>query len=72
MSNNAPQVEVTTGPGFAAGSLDAMGEGPGFRKVRVALGVKEFGINAIVMPPGIGSGRHWHDQQEELYFVHKG
>lgn len=66
------QDAVVTGPGFAAGSLDGMGEGPGFRKVRAALDVKEFGINAIVMPPGIGSGRHWHDQQEELYFVHQG
>ena len=24
------------------------------------------------MPPGIASGRHFHDEQEELYFVHSG
>ncbi len=31
-----------------------------------------FGVNAIVMPPGIESGFHYHDTQEELYFVHRG
>ena len=31
-----------------------------------------FGVNAIVMPPGIESGFHYHDEQEELYFVHRG
>lgn len=64
--------QVTTGDGYAVGTLDAIGEGPGFRKIRQAFDVKEFGINAIVMPPGISSGRHWHDEQEELYFVHSG
>jgi mannose-6-phosphate isomerase-like protein (cupin superfamily) len=24
------------------------------------------------MPPGIDSGLHYHDTQEELYFVHRG
>ena len=31
-----------------------------------------FGVNVIVMPPGIESGFHYHDEQEELYFVHRG
>jgi mannose-6-phosphate isomerase-like protein (cupin superfamily) len=34
--------------------------------------VTAFGVNAIVMPPGIESGFHFHDEQEELYFVHRG
>jgi quercetin dioxygenase-like cupin family protein len=63
---------VTTGEGYAVGDLDALGEGYGFRKVRKGLGVTAFGINAIVMPPGYKSGRHYHDVQEELYFVHRG
>ncbi len=66
------QVAVTTGEGFAAGSLDGLGEGYGFRKVRRELGVDEFGVNAIVLPPGFSTGRHWHDEQQELYFVHEG
>ncbi len=52
--------------------LDELGEGPGFRKIRRALGVEEFGVNAVVMPPGIESGFHFHEKQEELYFVHAG
>jgi len=63
---------VSTGDGYAVGHLDALGDGPGFRKVRKGLGVTAFGVNAIVMPPGIESGFHYHDVQEELYFVHRG
>ena len=63
---------VVTGDGFAIGSLDSIGDGPGFRKVRRELDVKEFGVNAIVMPAGFSSGFHYHDEQEELYFVHQG
>jgi uncharacterized cupin superfamily protein len=63
---------VTTGPGYAVANLDDLGDGPGFRKVRRELGVQAFGINAIVLPPGIETGRHFHDRQEELYFVHAG
>ena len=37
-----------------------------------ALGVTAFGVNAIVLPPGIETGFHFHDEQEELYFVHRG
>jgi len=64
--------EVVTGQGYAVGHLDDLGEGPGFRKIRTALGVSAFGVNAVVMPAGIESGRHFHDEQEELYFVHQG
>jgi uncharacterized cupin superfamily protein len=64
--------DIVSGDGWAVGHLDAMGEGHGFRKIRRCLDVKAFGINAIVMPPGIESGRHYHDEQEETYFVHRG
>ncbi|HWD77169.1 MAG TPA: cupin domain-containing protein [Solirubrobacteraceae bacterium] len=64
--------EVTHGEGYAVASLDQMGNGPGFRKVRRELGVTAFGINALVLPPGYGSGVHYHDEQEETYFVHQG
>jgi uncharacterized cupin superfamily protein len=63
---------ITAGEGYAVGHLEDLGEGPGFRKVRRALGVTAFGVNVIVMPPGIESGAHYHDQQEELYFLHQG
>jgi uncharacterized cupin superfamily protein len=56
----------------AFSSLQELGDGPGFRKIRAALGVTAFGINGIVMPPGHEGFHHWHDTQDELYFVHRG
>jgi quercetin dioxygenase-like cupin family protein len=56
----------------AFGSLDELGDGYGFRKVRKALGVEAFGVNAIVYPPRYEGPEHYHDTQDELYFVHKG
>jgi mannose-6-phosphate isomerase-like protein (cupin superfamily) len=58
--------------GHAFGSIDELGEGYGFRKVRVPLGVTAFGVNAIVYPPGYEGFNHYHDEQDELYFVHAG
>ena len=57
-------------PAFS--SLDELGEGPGFRKVRQALGVTAFGVNAVVYPSGHEGFEHYHDTQDELYFVHRG
>ena len=58
--------------GFAFSSLDELGDTHGFRKVRTALGVTAFGVNGIVMPPGYEGFLHFHDRQDELYFVHRG
>jgi quercetin dioxygenase-like cupin family protein len=63
---------IVTGDGYAVGDLGLLGEGYGFRKIRKGLDVKEFGVNAIVMPPGFETNGHLHDEQEELYFVHRG
>jgi uncharacterized cupin superfamily protein len=58
--------------GYSFGSIDELGEGYGFRSVRRALGVSAFGVNAIVMPARFEGFNHWHDSQDELYFVHSG
>ena len=58
--------------GYAKGSIDEMGEGPGFRRIRRELGVTAFGVNALVYPPGQEGFLHYHDEQDELYFVHRG
>ena len=58
--------------GYAFGSIDELGEGYGFRKVRSALGIEAFGANVIVMPPRYEGFFHYHDEQDELYFVHAG
>jgi uncharacterized cupin superfamily protein len=60
------------GEGWAVASIDDLGDGPGFRKVRQALDVTEFGVNAVVLPPGYESRRHFHDRQQELYVVISG
>jgi quercetin dioxygenase-like cupin family protein len=64
--------KVRKGKGYAVANLDDLGEGPGFRKVRKGLDVTAFGVNAIVLPPDIETGFHYHDEQEELYFLHSG
>ncbi|MEA2160751.1 MAG: hypothetical protein QOD66_3131 [Solirubrobacteraceae bacterium] len=63
---------MTEQNGYAVSSLDQMGDGYGFRKIRRELGVTAFGINALVLPPGYETGVHYHDEQEETYFVHRG
>jgi len=63
---------VRRGDGYAVGHIDDLGDGPGFRKVRKGLGVTAFGVNVIILPAGIETGFHYHDLQEELYFVHRG
>jgi mannose-6-phosphate isomerase-like protein (cupin superfamily) len=64
--------EPRSGSGYTVSSLEQMGDGPGFRKVRRELGVTAFGINAIVLPAGYSTDLHYHEQQEETYFVHQG
>jgi len=66
------EMKATKGDGYAVAHLDELGEGPGFRKIRKALGVTAFGVNAIVLPPSYETGSHYHEEQEELYFVHRG
>lgn len=64
--------KVERGDGWSVAHLDDLGAGPGFRKIRPALGVTAFGVNAIVLPPGYATGMHFHEEQEELYFLHSG
>jgi quercetin dioxygenase-like cupin family protein len=64
--------DVAKGDGYAVSNLADLGDGPGFRKIRKELGVTAFGVNAIVLPPSYETGSHYHDEQEELYFLHSG
>jgi len=58
--------------GYSKSSIDELGDGPGFRKLRQALGVTAFGVNAVVYAPRFEGFLHYHDEQDELYFVHRG
>jgi mannose-6-phosphate isomerase-like protein (cupin superfamily) len=64
--------KVERGDGWSVANLADLGEGPGIRKIRTPLGVSAFGVNAIVLPPTYATGSHYHDEQEELYFLHSG
>ncbi|HXZ57886.1 MAG TPA: cupin domain-containing protein [Gaiellaceae bacterium] len=57
--------------GHAFGTIDEMGDGV-FRKVRQELGVTAFGVNVLVLAPGVVARPHYHTEQDELYFVHAG
>src|SRR5258708_29439061 len=72
MEASSDYPRVTRGEGYAVGHLEDLGDGPGFRKIRKGLDVTAFGVNAIVMPPGIETSFHYHDLQGERYFVHRG
>jgi mannose-6-phosphate isomerase-like protein (cupin superfamily) len=64
---------VTEGEGWAvAADAIAFGDGYGFRKVRKVIGVTEFGVNMITIPPGYATGGHAHERQQEMYFIHRG
>jgi mannose-6-phosphate isomerase-like protein (cupin superfamily) len=58
--------------GYQVNSLAELGDGYGFRKVRGPLGVTAFGVNFLVFPPHYEGPNHFHDTQDELYFVHRG
>ena len=58
--------------GYAFSSVDELGGGSGFRSVRRALGITAFGANVVVLPPQYEGFDHFHDTQDELYFVHSG
>jgi mannose-6-phosphate isomerase-like protein (cupin superfamily) len=59
-------------PEYRFATVDELGDGYGFRKVRQPLGIDAFGVNVIVMPPRYEGFEHYHDLQDELYFVHSG
>ncbi|MBO9532127.1 MAG: cupin domain-containing protein [Solirubrobacteraceae bacterium] len=64
--------DVTTGEGYSISSLDRLGDGFGFRKIRTPMGLTAFGANAVTLPPDYPTRNHFHEEQEELYFVHRG
>lgn len=57
--------------GYSHTSIEELGDET-FRKVRRALGITAFGANVLVIPPDTVGRPHYHELQDELYFVHKG
>ena len=43
------------------------------RQVGNALGLKNFGVNLVTLPPGTASSqRHWHSHQDEFVYMVEG
>jgi mannose-6-phosphate isomerase-like protein (cupin superfamily) len=57
--------------GYKHTTIDDLGDET-FRKVRRVLGITAFGANVVVLQPGVVGRAHYHEEQDELYFVHKG
>jgi mannose-6-phosphate isomerase-like protein (cupin superfamily) len=57
--------------GYSFSTIDELGDGV-FRKVRRGLGITAFGANVVVLAPGVVGRAHYHEEQDELYFVHSG
>lgn len=62
--------------GYAKATIDELGSGPGFRKIRQALGVTAFGVNAYTADEAGADLIERHDERsfgagvhEELYLV---
>jgi quercetin dioxygenase-like cupin family protein len=64
--------EPIKGDGYAVANIEALGDRYGFRSIRRKLDVTAFGMNAVCLPPAYATPRHFHDEQEETYFVHLG
>jgi mannose-6-phosphate isomerase-like protein (cupin superfamily) len=58
--------------GYTFATVDELGDNYGFRRVRKPLGITAFGANLLVYPPGAEGVFHYHDEQDELYFIHSG
>lgn len=49
------------------------GVGKSRRRLGLAAGLSQFGVNLLTLPPGVWSSqRHWHSREEEFVFVVSG
>src|SRR6202158_5686169 len=66
---DAMTVEPEIGSGYPA-PFDAAVAGRERRRLGDALGLTNFGVNLMRLPPGFASSqRHWHSRQDELVYV---
>ena len=55
------------------GDFNAVCDGREKRALGDAAGLTNFGVNHVIMPPGVASAhRHWHTRQDELIYVLEG
>ncbi len=65
-----PATVPTTGPSDYPPPFDALVAGRERRRLGDALGLRNFGVNLLRLPPGCASSqRHWHTRQDEFVYV---
>jgi uncharacterized cupin superfamily protein len=65
-----PATVPTTGPSDYPAPFHELVAGRERRRLGDALGLKNFGVNLLRLPPGCASSqRHWHTRQDEFVYV---
>ncbi len=72
MADERDHGERSKGDGYAVANLATSARARDSARSARGSGVTAFGVNAIVLPPSYETGSHYHDEQEELYFLHSG
>ncbi len=68
----AEAVEARTGTGYPP-AFDAPCAARVKRRLGDAFGLRDFGVNLVVLPPGTWSSqRHWHSAEDEFVYVLEG
>jgi uncharacterized cupin superfamily protein len=68
-----PATVPTTGPSDYPPPFDELVAGRERRRLGDALGLRNFGVNLLRLPPGCASSqRHWHTRQDEFVYVLSG
>ena len=57
--------------GYAFGTIEELGDGV-FRKVRRSSASRRSASTCSCSQPGVEARPHFHEEQDELYFVHAG
>ncbi len=65
-----PATVATRGPSDYPAPFRALVAGRERRRLGDALGLTNFGVNLLRLPPGCASSqRHWHSRQDEFVYV---
>ena len=68
-----PATVPTTGPSDYPPPFDKLVAGRERRPLGDPLGLRNFGVNLLRLPPGCASSqRHWHTRQDEFVYVLSG
>lgn len=72
-----PKIDLATAPTGQGSRYPAPHDVPcrdrRWIKLGDAVGLTQFGVNLVVLPPGVWSSqRHWHSHEDELVYVVEG